>query len=74
LYASRNIIMVIKSRRMRWVGHVVRTGEIRNVYKILVGEREGKRPLGRPRRRWENSIRKDLGESGWESVKWMHLA
>jgi hypothetical protein len=52
LYASPNIIRVIKSRRMRWAGHVSRMGEMRNAYKILVGKPEGKRPLGRPKRRW----------------------
>jgi len=51
LYSSRNIVRVIKSRRMRWVGHVARMGERTGVYKVLVGKHEGKRPLGRPRRR-----------------------
>jgi hypothetical protein len=53
LYSSPNIVRVIKSRRMRWAGHVTRMGEGRGVYRILVGRPEGKRPLGRPRRRWE---------------------
>jgi hypothetical protein len=57
LYASLNIIRVIRSRRMRWAGKVPRMGEMRNTYKILVGKPEGKRPLGRPRRRWEDNIR-----------------
>jgi hypothetical protein len=60
LYSSPNIIMHIKSRRMRWVGHVARMGEGRNFYRVLVGKPEGKRPLGRPRHRWEDGIRMDL--------------
>jgi len=55
------------------VGHVARMGEMRNAYRILAGKPEGKRPFGRPRRRWEN-IRMDLRETGWEGVDWMHLA
>jgi hypothetical protein len=73
LYASINIIRVIKSR-MRWVGHVARMGETRNVYSIFVGKLEGKRPLGRPRRGCENNIRMDLREIAWEGVDWIHLA
>jgi hypothetical protein len=64
LYSSSNIIRLIKSRRMRWAGHVARMGEERNVYKALMGKPEGKRPLGRPRRRWEDGIRMDLREIG----------
>jgi hypothetical protein len=64
LYSSPDIIRQIKSRRMRWAGHVARMGEGRNVYRILVGKPEGKRPLGRPRRRWEDGIKMDLGEIG----------
>jgi hypothetical protein len=60
LYSSPSIIRIIKSRRMRWVGHVARMGEKRNVYMLLVGESEGKRPLGRPRRRWIDNIKMDL--------------
>jgi hypothetical protein len=60
LYSSINIIRQIKSRRMRWAGHVARMGEERNVYKVLMGKSEGKRPLGRTRRRWEDGIRMDL--------------
>jgi len=56
---------------MRWVGHVACTGEMRNVYKILVGKSEGKRPLGRPRHRWEDNIRMDLREIRWEGVDWI---
>jgi len=57
LYSSPNIVQVIKSRRMRWAGHVARMGEERGVYRILVGKLEGKRPLGRPRRRWVDNIK-----------------
>jgi hypothetical protein len=64
LYSSPDIIKQIKSRRMRWAGHVARMGEERKLYKILVGKPEGKRPLGRPRRRWEGGIRIDLTEIG----------
>jgi hypothetical protein len=74
LYSSLNIIRQIKSRRKRWVGHVGRMGEERNVYRVLVGKPEGKRPLGRPRRRWEDRIRIYLRETGWWSVDWIQLA
>jgi hypothetical protein len=57
LYFSPSIIRIIKSRRMRWAGHVERMGEKRNAYRLLVGKPEGKRPLGRPRRRWVDNIR-----------------
>ena len=60
VYSSPNIVRVIKSRRMRWAGHVARMGERRGVYRVLVGKPEGKRPLGRPRHRWENNIKMDL--------------
>jgi hypothetical protein len=73
LYSSPGIIGQIKSRRMRWAGHVARMGEGRNVYRVLVGKPEGKRPLGRPRRRWEDGIKMDL-EIGWGCVEWIHLA
>jgi hypothetical protein len=63
----------IKSRRMRWVGHVTCMREMTNIYNILVGKPEGKRPLGRPRHRWEDNIRMDLRETGWECVDWMLL-
>ena len=62
LYCSPNIVRVIKWRRMRWAGHVARIGEERGVYRVLVGKPEGKRPLGRPRRRWVDNIRMDLQE------------
>jgi hypothetical protein len=73
LYSS-SIIGIIKSRRMRWAGHLVRMGEKRNAYRLLVGKPEGKRPLGRPRRRWVDNIRMDLGEVGWGDVDWIGLA
>jgi len=62
LYSSPNLVWVIKSRRMRWAGYVAHMGEERGVYKVLVGKSEGKRPLGRPRRRWVDNIRTDLQE------------
>jgi hypothetical protein len=64
LYSSPDIIRQIKSRRMRWAGHVARMGEGRNVYRVLVGKPEGKIPLERPRRRWEDGIKMDLTETG----------
>jgi hypothetical protein len=74
LSVKQNIIRQIKSRRMRWAGHVARMGEERNVYRGLMGKPEGKRPLGRPRRRWEDGIRMALREIGWGSVDWIQLA
>jgi hypothetical protein len=65
LYSSANIIRVIKSRRMRWAGHVARMGEGRGAYRILVGRPEGRRPLGRLKRRWEDNIKMDLQEVRW---------
>jgi hypothetical protein len=65
LYSSPDIIRQIKSRRMRWAGHVARMEEGRDVYRVLVGKPEGKRPLVRPRRRCEDGIKMDLGEIGW---------
>ena len=64
LYSLPNIVRVVKSRRMRWAGHVKRMGEGRGVHRVLVGNPEGKRPLGRPRRRWEDNIKMDLQEVG----------
>jgi hypothetical protein len=64
LYSSPNIVRVIKLRRMRWAGHVARMGEEREAYRVLVGKPEGRRPLGRPRRRWLDNIRIDLQEVG----------
>jgi hypothetical protein len=74
LYFSPNIIRQIKSRRMRWAGHVARVGEERNVYRVLIEKSEGKRPLGRSRRRWEDGIRMDLREIVWGSVGRIQLA
>ena len=74
LYCSPNIFWVIKSRRMRWTGHVVLMGERRGLYRVLVGKPEGKRPLGRPRRKWEDNIRMDLEEVGRGCGDWMELA
>ena len=74
LYSSPNIVRVIKSRRMRWAGHVARMGEERGVYRALVGKPEGKSPLGRPRRRWVNNIRMDLQEFGCGYMDWIGLA
>jgi hypothetical protein len=74
LYSSPNIVRVIKSRRMRWAGHVARMGEGRNVYRDLVGRPEGKRPLGRPRCRWEDNIKLDLREIGIDGTNWIQLA
>jgi hypothetical protein len=67
-------ILLGKSRRMRWAGHVARMGEERKVYKVLVGKPEGKRPLGRPRRRWEYGVRMNLREMGLRCVDWIRLA
>jgi hypothetical protein len=74
LYSSSNIIRMIKSRRIRWAGHVARIGEKRNAYKILVRKPEGKRPLGRPRRRWVDNIKMDLREIGWDDMDCIELA
>jgi hypothetical protein len=74
LHTSPSIIRIIKSRRMRWAGYVARMGEKRNAYRLLVGKPEGKRPLGRPRRRWVDNIRMDLGEVGWGDEGWICLA
>jgi len=76
LYCSPNIVRVIKSRRMRWAGHVARMGERRGVYWVLVGKPEGNRPLGRPRRRWKDYIKMDLQEMefwGWKGSKWLRI-
>jgi hypothetical protein len=74
LYSSPDIIRQVKWRRMGWAGHVARVGEERKVYKVLVGKPEGKRPLGRPRRRWEDGIRMYLREIGLGGVDWIRLS
>jgi hypothetical protein len=73
LYEIPNIVRQMKSRRMRWAGHVARMGEERKVYRVLMGKPEGKRPLGRPRCRWEDGIRMDLRKIGWGSAEWIQL-
>jgi len=74
LHSLPNIVWVVKSRRMRWAGHVARMGEDRGVHRVLVGKSEGKRPLGRPRRRWEDNIKMDFQEVGGGCGDWMELA
>jgi len=74
LYSSPNIVRVIKSRKMRWTGHVARMDEERGVYRVLVRKLEGRRPLGRPRRRWVDNIRMDLQEVGCWYMDWIGLA
>jgi len=75
LYSLPNIVRMVKSRRMRWAGHVARMGEDRGVHRVLVGKPEGKRPLGRPRRRWEGNIKIDLQKlegvvgTGWSWLR-----
>jgi hypothetical protein len=74
LYSSLDIIRMIKSRRMRWGGHVARMGEKRNAYRILVGKPKGKRPLVRPRRRWVDNIKVDLREIERNGMDWIDVA
>jgi hypothetical protein len=74
LYSSPSIIRIMKSRRMRWTGHATRMREKRNVYRLLVGKPEGKRPLVRPRRRWIDNNKMDLLEIGLCFVDWIRLA
>jgi hypothetical protein len=74
LYSSPHIIRVIKSRRLRWAGHEARMGERRGAYKALVGKPEGRRPLERPKRRWEDNIKIDLREVGCGGADWIDLA
>jgi hypothetical protein len=71
LYYSTDIIRQVKSRRMKWAGHMAHMGEERKVYKVLVGKPKGKRPLGRPRHRWEYGIRMDFVEIGLGGVDWI---
>ena len=74
LYSLPNIVQVVKSRRMRWAGHVAHMGEDRGVHRVLVGKPEGKRPLGRRSRRWEDNIKMDLQDAGGGRGDWMELA
>jgi hypothetical protein len=73
-YSSINIFRIIKSRRMRWVGHVERMGDRKGIYRVMVGKPEEKRPLGRPRRRWEDNIKMDLQEVCWGGMDWIDMA
>jgi hypothetical protein len=76
LYFSPNIVWVIKSRRMRWAGHVAWIGEWRGMYRVLVAKSHGKRPMGRPRYRWEDNIKMDLQEVGcgvWNGSSWLRI-
>jgi hypothetical protein len=74
LYSLPNIVRVVKSRRMRLAGHVARMGKERGVHRVLVGKPEGKKPLGRPRRRWEDNIKMDVQDVGGGRGDWMELA
>jgi hypothetical protein len=74
LRSSPSIISIIKSRRMRWTGHMARMGKKRNMFRLLVGKAEGKRPLGRPSHRWVDNIKMGLLETGWRGVDWTGLA
>jgi hypothetical protein len=74
MYSFPSIIRIMKARRMRWAGHLARMGEKRNAYRLLVGKPEGRRPLGRPRRKWVDDDRMDLVEVGWGDVDWIGLA
>jgi len=74
LYSSPSIVRLIKSRRMRWAGHVARMGERRGVYRVFVGKTEVRRQLGRPRRRWEDNIKMDLQEVACGCMDWIELA
>jgi len=73
LYSLPNIVRVVKSRRIRWAGHVARMGQGRGMHRVLLGKPEGKRPLGRPRRRWEDNIKMELQEVGRGWGDWMEL-
>ena len=73
MYSSPCIIRSLKSRRLRWAGHVARMQQSRNAYRVLVGKPEGKRPLGRPKRRWEDNIKIDSREVGCDPGEWINL-
>ena len=73
MYSSPNIIRSLKSRRLSWAGQLARMEQSRNAYRVLMGKPEGKRPLGRPRRRWEDNIKMDLREVCWDPGEWMDL-
>ena len=74
MYSLLNIIRSFNSRRLRWAGHIARMEQSRNAYRVLVGKPEGKRPLGRPRHRWEGNIRMDLREVSCDPGEWIDLA
>jgi len=74
LYSSPDFIRVIKSKRMRWARHVARMGAMKSACNVLMGKPEWKNLFGRPRRRWEDNMRMDLKETGWEGMDWFHLA
>ena len=74
MYSSPTIIRSLKSERLRWAGHIARMEQSRNAYRVLVGKPEGKRPLGRPRHRWEDNIKMDLREVGCDLGEWLDLA
>jgi hypothetical protein len=73
LYSSPYIFRMIRSRRIGWANHVACVGEMRNAYRILVGKPQRKRPLRKPRRRWENNIKMNLKEIGFGGMDWIHL-
>jgi hypothetical protein len=72
-YSSPSIIRMMKSRRMRWAGHVARMGEKRKAYRLFVGTPKGKRPLGRPRHKWVGNVKMDVREMGWGGMDWIDL-
>ena len=74
LYSSPSVVRVIKSRRMRWAGHVACMAEGRGIYRVLVGKSEGKRPFGKPGRKWKDNIKMDLQEVGCEGMDWIDLS
>jgi len=74
LYFSPIIVRLIKSRRMRWAGHIACMGERKGLYRVLVGKPEGKRPIGRPRHRWDDNIKMDIQEVGCGVMDWIDLA